>query len=138
MNDLIIDRKKWARGGNGGLSSLLNDDGNMCCLGFAAIQITGLTEEQIQGFGQYEELIDETAFLLENGTPFCEPYEGEHDYDPVIADTKFHSDAIRLNDYKLQYSNDPIGDVFIKDEVDREEQLTKLFKENGIDVTFIN
>ncbi len=34
MKTLVIDRKRWARGGNGGASALLNNEGNMCCLGF--------------------------------------------------------------------------------------------------------
>lgn len=140
MNDLVIDRNRWARGKKNGLSSLLNDDGNMCCLGFAALQITGLSETDIQGFGQYEELTDHTDHLLEHGTPFCEPYHGEHDYDPTIMDTKFHNQAVEINDFELGNSTIYFGtrDVLVESEEDREEQLTKLFKENGIDVTFIN
>ena len=37
MKELVIDRKKWVRGGSGGKygdSELLNDLGRMCCLGF--------------------------------------------------------------------------------------------------------
>ncbi len=140
MTSLTIDRLKWARGKNNGVSALLNPDGNMCCLGFAALQITGLTEEQIAGYGQYEELTDETDFLIEHGTPFCEPFDGEDDWGPTIADTKFHNQAVEINDFVLgttciNYGN---RNVYMETEAEREEQLTELFKENGIDVTFIN
>ncbi len=141
MNDLVIDRQKWARGKSNGVSALLNSDGNMCCLGFAAIQITGLTPDQIEGFGQYEELDSELHdFLIENGTPFCEPQDSEHDYDPVIADTKFHNHAVEINDFVIGNSAINYGGrtCFMETEEDREEQLTKLFKENGINITFIN
>ena len=41
MKQLIIDESKWVHGGNNnilnlGASKLLNDKGNMCCLGFYA------------------------------------------------------------------------------------------------------
>jgi hypothetical protein len=29
-----VDRKTWVRGNKGGISALLNEEGNMCCLGF--------------------------------------------------------------------------------------------------------
>jgi hypothetical protein len=122
------------------MSALLNDDGNMCCMGFAAIQITGLTEEQIQGYGQFEELDSELhEFLIEHGTPFCEPQDSEHDYDPVIADTKFHNHAVEINDFVIGNSAINYGQraTFVESEEDREEQITALFKEVDIDVVFV-
>ncbi len=44
---ITVKRSKWARGGKRGLARLRNDDGNMCCLGFAAEQC-GYTKSQIQ------------------------------------------------------------------------------------------
>lgn len=43
---LTIDRKRWARGGKKGEAALLNDEGNMCCLGFACKKL-GVSEEQL-------------------------------------------------------------------------------------------
>ena len=141
MTTLTIDRSKWARGKNNGLSALLNDDGNMCCLGFAAIQITGLTPDDIQGFGQYEELLAHREFLLENGGPFVEGFDSEEDYDEQLIDTKFHNRAVAINDFEISSTAVNFGnyDAFVKDEADREAQLVTLFKKDaGIDVEFIN
>lgn len=44
---LVIDREKWGRGPTGG--SLLNEDGKMCCLGFAALSC-GFKSDDIRGF----------------------------------------------------------------------------------------
>lgn len=38
LREFVIDRAKWARGGMGGRARLLNDEGNMCCLGFACLR----------------------------------------------------------------------------------------------------
>jgi len=140
MTTLTIQRDKWARGKNNGLSALLNDDGNMCCMGFAAIQITGLTPDQIRGFGQFEELPPELyEFLIENGTPFCEPYDSEEDYDPTIADTQFHNRAVEINDFAIGHSAINYGGsrtTFVENEEDRERQIVELFKTVDIDVVF--
>jgi hypothetical protein len=47
---LTINRAKWARGGYNGESRLLNDDGNMCCLGFAC-RARGFRAENIKDIG---------------------------------------------------------------------------------------
>lgn len=58
MQTLVIDRSKWACGGRGGVSALLNDVGNMCCLGFYA-KACGVNEVNLQNIytpsGIYEE-----------------------------------------------------------------------------------
>lgn len=54
MKELVIDRKKWARGGNGGPACLLNGNGNMCCLGFLA-KACGASNAQIDGVGMPSE-----------------------------------------------------------------------------------
>jgi len=136
MTVLKIDREKWCRGGNNGPSCLLNERGNMCCLGFGAIQITGLDPSDIKGYGEFSELPPKWFDKLEaDGAPFCEVNEGEYDYDRTIENTKFHDTAIKYNDYRLgspSYNNT----FTIRDEADRERLLTALFKENGIEIEF--
>lgn len=136
MTVLKIIRDEWARGGNNGLSSLLNDDGNKCCLGFAALQITGLTENQIRGYREFSEFPSELFDKLDtDGAPFCEVYEGEYSYDNTIENTIFHDQAIKINDYRL--GSLVYADIFtIKSEADREKLLIELFKEYGIKVQF--
>ena len=50
MKTLEINRDKWNRGrlGNGD-TELLNEEGNMCCLGFHCLQFTKATREDIRG-----------------------------------------------------------------------------------------
>ncbi len=141
--DLVIDREKWARGGHGGASSLMNGLGNMCCLGFGAIAV-GLEEEEISGVGEFSDLDQETIPYLQELTfnPFCTiSDEDEDDHDRLIRNTKFHDRAVDLNDYKTPGMHDTAGNpiirrVNVKDEADRERQLTELFKDAGITLTF--
>jgi len=46
MQIVKIDRAKWARGRMGGKSALLNSENNMCCLGFACLEL-GATQHDI-------------------------------------------------------------------------------------------
>lgn len=39
MPTVVVDVDKWCRGGKGGKSALLNEEGNKCCLGFATEQL---------------------------------------------------------------------------------------------------
>lgn len=47
---LTIDRAKWVRGNIGGDSALLNQKGNMCCLGFAC-RASGFAAKTIDQVG---------------------------------------------------------------------------------------
>lgn len=53
---VVVNRKKWARGGEGGNSSLLNTRGNMCCLGFAAMATGKVKRKDIRDRGGPEDL----------------------------------------------------------------------------------
>ena len=139
MKTLTIDRGKWARGGHNGLPALLNDDGNQCCLGFAALQITGLSEEQIDGCGLFSEIdTKHWDWLFENGTPFVEPFEDEFDYGPVAHDTWFHDQAVELNDKVIGETEANCHGmiIFVDSEEDREEKLAALFATVDIELEF--
>lgn len=54
MKNVVLDPETWARGGvtfepgaKGNSNNLLNPDGTMCCLGFAAKQLFGAPSEQL-------------------------------------------------------------------------------------------
>jgi len=47
---VVIERAKWVRGGKNGWSSLLNDKGCMCCLGFVA-KAHGYEDKHLLGAG---------------------------------------------------------------------------------------
>lgn len=48
LTELRISRRRWARGGMNGDAALLNEDNNMCCLGFACRK-EGVPEKDLQG-----------------------------------------------------------------------------------------
>ena len=84
MRQLEIDRKRWvnrdnrdANGSGPNKCTLLNDVGNMCCLGFKALHLDGY----------------EPSDILHVGTP--SEIEGYHSNKRL--DT-FEGEAIRLND----------------------------------------
>ena len=108
MKKFTVRRSKWLRGE--GQGCLLDHSGNMCCLGFAVNQISRVTKKRLL----YAEMpscvlktTKETTFTT-NG----------------VFDKDFVKKAARLND-----------NIIISDSV-REKSLTKIFKENGIEVTF--
>lgn len=115
--NVIIDRKSWKRGVNNNVF-LRDDFGMQCCLGFAMKQICGLSNEDINGVANPEEL----ELHLQKNSPFIF-------YDRKIStycNTKLTIDAIEIND------NTSLDEDY------REQLLTELFTKNEIDITFEN
>jgi len=120
MKTLIINRNKWTRGGINKFdnpTTLLNNHGCMCCLGFHALQFTKATKECIDGVSTPESITYKCnigkTILLTKRTPF----EKRHH-------TEFSKKAIVIND-----------DRHIS-EKDRESRLKKLFKTKGYAIKF--
>ena len=113
ITELVIDRSKWKRGSpNDDETLLLAEDGKMCCLGFYALAC-GAGEDEIRNV--YEP----------DGLEFYIPGLSEEvDEEAGIYNTFFTQNAIPIND------SPHMGDL------EREKELTKLFKEEGIDLTF--
>lgn len=123
MKTLVIDKSKWLRGGNLGITGswLLEPDctddfgeetvgtGMMCCLGFYC-RDQGLTEDDIRGYAA--------------------PSDLDVDTDPIDAlvelgvDTDICEELMEVND-----------DDLITDEK-RQRELRKLFKKIGVKVSF--
>tara|TARA_R110000782_G_scaffold184388_2_gene274611 strand:- start:1042 stop:1404 length:363 start_codon:yes stop_codon:yes gene_type:complete len=118
MKTVEIHRAKWARGKLNGDAALLNDDGNMCCLGFACQQLLGLTDDQMRHLGEPHEAInalhghDDTVF-----TTFKEERS-------INQNNDFALEAMRINDSEQM------------EESLREINLTKLFLDNQLEITF--
>ncbi len=113
IKELVIDRSKWKRGSpNAHDTYLLDDDGKMCCLGFYALAC-GADEESILNRGEPDGLEFEIPGL-------------SYGYEETggIRNTSFTAMAIPINDRKTM------------GEAEREEVLIRLFKEDGIDLTF--
>jgi len=117
-NKLVIRRKKWLRGEDrAGFcnSTLRNEYGSMCCLGFACKQLCELENNDIEGYGVPSELTYvETVNLKENK-------KAKKMYDKLV---EIESEAIRIND-----AAEPKGK-------EREELLKKLFGRINVDVIF--
>lgn len=127
MHKLVIERSKWYRGQTSKESLLRRAvDSQMCCLGFLCLSY-GLTEEQIN-----EEPDPSSIAELASITPAEWLFE---------FGTDINSDdcslAMRINDRKAGLPRSEQEEVFIKDEADRERQLTKLFAKHDIQVEFV-
>ena len=118
MKTVEINRAKWARGKINGYPSLLNEDGNMCCLGFACKQLLGLTDNQIRHIGEPHEAI--------NGTFNCDytVFTNFEEERSQHYDNDFALTAMKIND-----------STSIEDSL-RETNLIKLFSDNGLELTF--
>lgn len=113
MKRFTVRRSKWRRGGpknihTMGYTNLLNEQGFMCCLGFACNQICRIPKKKLLGESLPDKVIgNESTFVDRHG-----------------VNKNFVYTAVRIND--ASYINDKV----------REARLKKLFKENGILVTF--
>jgi hypothetical protein len=99
---LVIDRSIWRCGQRSpfhhgkGFTVLLNDEGYMCCLGQACIQL-GMQTETIKYHGTPEEVLREETYL----TYKVNSYDEDENEDIVeYFDTKFSDEAIAINDSK--------------------------------------
>lgn len=64
MLTVIVDRTKWLRGEGSRASKLLREqDGKMCCMGFASLA-AGYTEDQIKGNAEINHLQDDMGKLV--------------------------------------------------------------------------
>lgn len=112
---LIIDRSRWLRG-NIENSTLLDKEGNMCCLGFYSLAL-GLSKKDILGVDQPDNAVRESCRLYP-GWLVCQDYGG----------------AAATNDAnRLMEDNDAVG----VDSRSRERKIARAFKEHGVVVKFV-
>lgn len=125
-NKIRIDRQKWVRGLNFGVSQMLNDKGRMCCLGHFGAQILGWTNEQMFMKSYPRNCTDQDSVL----TCKVDPYNREHDFHDIdpkngTFNSLFALKAAALNDRD-------------KDDTTIELSLIAHFKENGYELEFYN
>jgi hypothetical protein len=131
MKTLTIDRSKWRTGGDDfiepqkdlGRTMLLNDKGQMCCLGFYSKQLGGLSDEEILNIDAPSTLAERCGYGRMNGdmlrlvkNDFCGEFKTEN--------TSFAEEAIAINDNER-----------IENDV-REIEIIQHFKRIGVDVVF--
>lgn len=119
MLEVIIDRSKWNRAipeveyrQQFGLAALLNDDGNMCCLGFVC-KALGLSDEQIVNKAYPQS----TSLEIPQLTEFRDV--------SYPKDTTLSCTAAAINDSPSIPSKK------------KEERLKELFLEQDIKLTFV-
>lgn len=111
-----VRRKNWLRGKGDAL--LLNENGSMCCLGFLG-RACGLKKKDMLELGTPEDVDIEEP---DKGTQFPYSIVDKHDY--FMGNTGLCYEIIDVNDAPNLSSKE------------REQKLTKLFAEGGIEVTF--
>lgn len=119
--ELIIDRSKWFRGNGSGKSKLLTEDGQMCCLGFMAIQC-GIPKEKVENV-QAPNTVADTKDVPNT---FWQTLLGE--------ESKWRNIENSATCYALMSVNDCENIT----EEEREIQLTELFGDIGVTPKFIN
>jgi len=113
-----ISRKTWLRGSMD--SYMVNTIGQMCCLGFAANQISRISKKRMRLKSGPEDVYQTRSFLTFLG----QSYYGDDGV--VVLDNTFANQAMVIND-----------NCQISDKV-REYQLKRLFKKNDIELTFVD
>lgn len=115
MIKLTINRNKWARGGLNGDAALLNDQGAMCCLGFACKKL-GAKDGDIRALGTPQQL-------------------------HLSQRQKFARFGQLLNnkgcDRKLTQEAVDINDNIDLNELEREAELKPILRKLGFDVKFV-
>lgn len=94
-------------------------NGKMCCLGFAANQISRISKNAMYMNYEPSQIYEKKSFLVD----FISTEDLHHS---EIVNNHFTNKAIAIND-----------DIGITDS-EREDRLTKLFAKNGIKLEFVD
>ena len=122
-----IKRSKWLRGQrwgkhyplSGACTMMCDQDGNMCCLGFAANQISGVTKNRMLETFAPSDVYRGKSFLTKLDTRFT--YTSR-----CVDNNQFAKRAMKIND-NANYR-----------ETTREKKLITLFAKNGIELEFVD
>ncbi len=131
LTTLIIDRKRWLRGGDFSDASYLyrSEDRKMCCLGFFCRQ-SGLLIDNIRNVPEPYDILDFTSSLsLEKKVRQKLKSLFEDAHETNYSDMKQNNTCD-----SLIYANDNIK----ISEPEREKRISKLFSKIGVKVKFIN
>jgi len=123
MTDLkkfTVKREQWLRGGGSFDSELRNAEGKMCCLGFCALQVFDYDPSDIEGVAYPHEIDDG-----------LEEYILRNDWEKVFTLESEESDAVRYLDAIAG-----VNDSKLLSDDEREEKLTSLFHDAGIEIEF--
>ncbi len=122
---LTINRKKWARGGLNGEAALLNDQGNMCCLGFAC-RASGVAAKTLDGYGFPEDLASEVKQPERLGKKLGK-----------LVEVTREENIVTFNNTAGVVQAQGVNDDDTISEKMREYKLKPILKKLGFDVTFV-
>jgi hypothetical protein len=143
VKEFTIKRSKWARGGINGKSALLNNQGNMCCLGHYA-KACGFSNNDIDSLSGPVDLYRDKSCSI--GKAWSANYIGNN-LEIIAWKTKLLENDVSLDGviYKLNSGNAwDLMEINDRDrcefdnESDREKELIKRFKKIGIKVKFVD
>ena len=131
MLDVVIERSRWGRGGNGSLRGV--HDLKQCCLGFVCETI-GMPEYTFIGQGQIPEAVNNEELSDDEQEGYFNQIKGliELDQHWAIEDhiiyqaTETHADLTEIND-----------SLFLEDP-DREARIIELGKKADINFSFVD
>lgn len=112
MKQFTIIEEKWARGGKNGVSSLENEDGNRCCLGFLCLE---LGAKYIRGLDMPWQVVDNEPEMEASLK--------------MLMDSKGHSSNLAFN---IAQTNDSPSMT----DAERKEALGKYFSEMGLEPVY--
>lgn len=123
--DLKIIRKHWIRGGVNGRSYMRNDHGNMCCLGFLG-KACGYSDSELLGFSDpWDVMIHAGRDLFPAGTFYSiSDFPSRAARSEELRQSTLITRIVTSNDSRSLW------------EKDREDEITRLMRALGVDVTF--
>jgi len=126
---LTINRSRWVRGNKGGMSSLLNEQDNMCCLGFACRKL-GLTREAIDDRPAPDDIASDDAISDTRFNYLLDKLS------PLVRVTRSTGQRKMTNRAATDAAMEINDDTLISEE-EREKKLIPILKKLGFAVKFV-
>lgn len=124
----VVDRRTWYRGRGDFGSRLLRDDGCRCCLGFEC-QSRGIADQYLLDCELPEGVLETWRFQVPKEQPVRNTLENLFTEAGLVDDGQTTDIVIRIT---------AVNDDKDYSESDRENRLTELFAERGIEIVFEN
>lgn len=131
IKEFVIKRSEWSRGTQEGL--LLNNYGKKCCLGFYA-EACGIPAEEIIDIATPQDLVYGTDVAESNNLKWDTFLIDKKKVSPSPYDRWSQNNSSSC--CAMMETNDLLTRAITESE--REEQLIKLFADQGVKVTFVD
>lgn len=131
MLDVVIERSRWGRGGNGSLRGV--HDLKQCCLGFVCETI-GMPEYTFIGQVEIPEAVNNEELSYDEQEGYFNQIKGliELGSDLDFEDYKCYQATETHNDLAI------INDIILLEDPDREARIIELGKKADINFSFVD